>query len=155
MPIHKTQRKLRANKPKLICSVLHCAVWEIIVIKAFNCNTLLTFSALPKVKLNAMLLLYCLWCQYYACWTNKHNPSKMVLIKSFPTLMLPFSEEQKTSISLLTDSKNSANFNTTSLFFVAWLIKIRIFGSPLKIVSAYWYCQKALNYLLLNQLFFF
>lgn len=73
MPIHKIQRELRANKPKLICSALHCAVWEIIVIKAFNCNTLLTFSALPKVKLNAMLFLYCLWCQYYACWTNKHN----------------------------------------------------------------------------------
>ena len=77
MPIHKIQRELRANKPKLICSALHCAVWEIIVIKAFNCNTLLTFSALPKVKLNAMLFLYCLWCQYYACWTNKHNPRKM------------------------------------------------------------------------------
>lgn len=60
MPIHKIQRELRANKPKLICSALHCAVCEIIVIKAFNCNTLLTFSALPKVKLNAMLFLYCL-----------------------------------------------------------------------------------------------
>lgn len=77
MPIHKIQRELRANKPKLICSVLRCAVWEIIVIKAFNCNTLLTFSALRKVKLNAMLLLYCLWCQYYACWTNKHNHLKI------------------------------------------------------------------------------
>lgn len=86
MPIHKIQRELRANKPKLICSALHCAVWEIIVIKAFNCNTLLTFSALPKVKLNAMLFLYCLWCQYYACWTNKHNLGKINNIHSYAVI---------------------------------------------------------------------
>ena len=87
MPIHKIQRELRANKPKLICSALHCAVWEIIVWKAFNCNTLLTFSALQKVKLNAMLFLYCLWCQYYACWTNKHNLIKTNFVYSAPFLV--------------------------------------------------------------------
>lgn len=99
MPIHKIQRKLRANKPKLICSVLHCAVWEIIVWKAFNCNTLLTFSALQKVKLNAMLLLYCLWCQYYACWTNKHNLKKIAAVY-YTILKLHFLEYSPTKISI-------------------------------------------------------
>lgn len=40
--------------------------------------------------------------------------------------MLPSSEEQNTSMSLLATSKNSANFKTISLFFDAWLIKILI-----------------------------
>ena len=77
MIIIKIHRGFRANKQKLICSVLNYAVWEIIVRKAFNHNTLLTFSALQKVKLNAVFLLCCLWCQYYACWTNKHNHGKI------------------------------------------------------------------------------
>lgn len=57
------------------------------------------------------------------------NSLNIVSTKSVPTLMLPFSEEQKTSISLLILSRNFENRNTISLFFDEWLTKTLIYTS--------------------------
>lgn len=141
MPIHKIQRELRANKPKLICSVLRCAVWEIIVIKAFNCNTLLTFSALQKMKLNAMLLLYCLWCQYYACWTNKHNLKNIKL----KYILFPIKAEHMLNFRMISEKNLEAGelkfmwpLTVYLMMEVSWIWESRMMTAVYAISSVCW-----------------